>query len=63
MKSFAIYFMLMGYPLPAQDGAQFTNMSACQIYLHTHYDEQVQEAFKIYCEETTPTICQGKPCE
>ena len=63
MKAFVIYTMLFGIPMPLHDDARFTNMSACQIYLHTHYDEKIQEAFKVYCEDVTPPMCQGQPCQ
>ena len=61
-KVFVIYTLMFGYGMPTHDTVQFTNESACQIYLHMHYGEDVQKAFRIYCADISPLICQGKVC-
>ena len=61
-KIFVIYTLMFGYGMPTRDTAQFTNESACQIYLHNTYKESVISAFKIYCADISPLMCQGKVC-
>jgi hypothetical protein len=62
MKVWMIYMMLFG-GMPTKDEARFTNESACQIYLHTRYGDELQKTFKLVCVDISPTMCQGKVCE
>lgn len=62
-KIFVIYTMLFGYGIPTRDTEQFTNESACQIYLHTRYPESIQKSFQLYCNNIGPLRCQDKDCE
>lgn len=61
-KIWMIYTLMFGYGVPTKDEAVFTNESACQIYLHTHYDPTIQEAFKVICVDISPLVCQDKLC-
>jgi hypothetical protein len=63
IKTWMVYTMMFGFGLPTHDDTTFTNESACQIYLHMQYPEQVQNAFSLICVNTSPTICQGEVCK
>jgi hypothetical protein len=63
MKAFMVYTLLFGYALPTHDEYKFDTKSACQLYLHVNYTQSVVDTFKLYCEDVSPPMCQGKVCE
>jgi hypothetical protein len=48
-KSWVIYTLMFGYPIPTNDTQSFDNKTACQIYLHVVYGEVITQAFDLVC--------------
>jgi hypothetical protein len=45
-----VYTMMLGYPLPTIDSPEFSNRTACEIYLRS-YSEEVVDTFKLVCSQ------------
>jgi len=43
-----VYTLMFGYPVPTLDEHEFTNESACVIYMHS-FSQQVVDAFQLVC--------------
>jgi hypothetical protein len=43
-----VYTLMFGYPVPTRDSPEFTNQTACVIYMHS-FSQQVIDAFQLVC--------------
>jgi len=49
MKVWLVYTLLFGYPVPLPDSPEFSNETACVIYIGGERLAQVREVFKLKC--------------
>lgn len=40
----------------------FTSKWICERYIQKEIDSKIRVSFKVYCENKTPLMCQGKVC-
>jgi len=50
-----VYTLMFGYPVPTLDEHEFTNESACVIYMHS-FSQQVIDAFQLKCARRSVAV-------
>lgn len=51
IKIWVVCTMLLGYPTPVTNNVTFDNESGCQLFLHTKFDQRIQDALKLECAQ------------
>jgi len=50
-----VYTLMFGYPVPTLDEHEFTNQSACMIYMHS-FTQEVVDAFQLVCARRSVAV-------